>query len=417
MTWPSVPLGDVAPAQPSSIQFQDDFPIWHLTLDQIESGSGNIINKRIAPPSQSGSSSYIFDENNVLYSKLRPYLNKVVKPNECGIATTELVPLRPNSGLLDRSFLTYYLRSREFVAFATQSVAGVKMPRLMMDKFWKHRIPIPPLSEQRRIVAILDQADALRKKRAEADKATERILPALFYKMFGDPLKLTQSPNAKPLDEHAVEIQNGFACGDKNVPGGSPHLRMNNIDDRGTLNLDLVRTVPKEYDKYNYRLQDGDVLFMATNSQEKVGKACVFYQPDDETYLFSNHLVRLRILDKSLTPEFLASYLHLLWTKKYFQSIAKRWVNQATVSIHALKNIKIPVADRDTMVGYSSSFRTALTLVKKQQAATAELQKLFDVMSHKAFSGTLTAEWREAHMKELLQEIKEQARELRKASV
>ena len=50
-------------------------------------------------------------------------------------------------------------------------------------------VPVPPLSEQRRIVEILDQADTLRKKRVEADKIAERILPALFYKMFGDPVK------------------------------------------------------------------------------------------------------------------------------------------------------------------------------------------------------------------------------------
>lgn len=187
MKWGAAPLEVVAPAQASDLRFGPDEVVWHLTLDQVEAHTGRILEKLRRPFAEAGTSTFVFDDRNVLYSKLRPYLNKVVCPTEPGVATTELVPLRPDPRILDRNFLAYYLRSQRFLAFASSTVAGVKMPRVIMSKLREHEVPLPPISEQRRIVEILDQADALRKKRAEADAKAARILPALFYKMFGDP--------------------------------------------------------------------------------------------------------------------------------------------------------------------------------------------------------------------------------------
>jgi type I restriction enzyme, S subunit len=138
MKWRKIPLKLVAPAKAASVRFKADDPVWQLTLDQIEADTGNVVNKKVAPAKEAGTSTHGFDSGNVLYSKLRPYLNKVIRPHERGIATTELVPLRPNPAVLDADFLTYYLRSAPFVQFASQFVAGAKMPRVVMGKFWEH---------------------------------------------------------------------------------------------------------------------------------------------------------------------------------------------------------------------------------------------------------------------------------------
>jgi type I restriction enzyme S subunit len=100
-----------------------------------------------------GSSKCVFDQRHVLYSKLRPYLNKVVVPDAPGVGTSELIPLVPTERL-DREFLAYYLRSPEFVEFANANTRGANLPRIAMAEFWAHLIPIPPtLAEQRRVVA------------------------------------------------------------------------------------------------------------------------------------------------------------------------------------------------------------------------------------------------------------------------
>ena len=169
MEWPRYTLREMAPASPSRDTFNPDDTVWHLGLDQIESQTGVVLGKQRALVSEAGNSTFHFDQSHVLYSKLRPYLNKVVVPDEPGVATTELIPLQPHPHLVCREFLAYYLRSPAFLAYASQYVTGAKMPRVILDRFWSHEISLPPLSEQRRIVEILDHADRLRRLRAEAD--------------------------------------------------------------------------------------------------------------------------------------------------------------------------------------------------------------------------------------------------------
>ncbi|BAZ93748.1 restriction endonuclease S subunits [Thiohalobacter thiocyanaticus] len=166
-----------------------DESVWTLNLDQIESGTGKILEKISAPVAAAKNSTHWFDERHVLYSKLRPYLNKVVLPDQPGLATTELVPLLPDEKRLDRKYLAYYLRSRPFVNWVSAQVAGAKMPRVNMKVFWEHKIPLPPLKEQKRIAAILDKADSLRRKRQQAIQLADQFLRAVFLDMFGDPTR------------------------------------------------------------------------------------------------------------------------------------------------------------------------------------------------------------------------------------
>ena len=82
MKWKTCSLKKVAPSVAAKIMFNPDDDVWHLSLDQIESHTGEIIDKKLAPASTAGNSTYTFNKNNVLYSKLRPYLNKVVCPDD-----------------------------------------------------------------------------------------------------------------------------------------------------------------------------------------------------------------------------------------------------------------------------------------------------------------------------------------------
>jgi type I restriction enzyme S subunit len=161
--------------------------VWNLNLDQVESGTGRVLDRVRVRPDQLGPSTYPFEAGTVLYSKLRPYLNKVVVADEPGYATTELVPLRCDRDKVLPAYLAYFLRSPAFLTFASTVVAGAKMPRMVMSEFWKYRAPLPPLVEQRRIAAILDKADALRTKRREALAQLDRLAQSIFVQLFGDP--------------------------------------------------------------------------------------------------------------------------------------------------------------------------------------------------------------------------------------
>lgn len=154
--WDYECINSVAPESPAA--HVDDDQVWLLNLDMIESNTGNIIDKLVVPKSEV-ISAQPFDEGNVLFSKLRPYLNKVVYPKDKGYATTELVPLRPNQDKLNKIFFTYLLRSNQFVQFANDISSGTKMPRMPLKELREFKCILPPINLQERFAEIVRQAD------------------------------------------------------------------------------------------------------------------------------------------------------------------------------------------------------------------------------------------------------------------
>ena len=147
--WEVKAIKEVAPQKP----YKGDVPsingkYWLLNLDMIVPNTGEIIDKCYFEKEEIGNSTIAFDRTNVLYSKLRPYLNKVVIPNDIGYATTELVPLCPLVNVLNREFLAHLLRSYSFVSYINDKVAGAKMPRVSMDILRAFPVILPPLSLQ-----------------------------------------------------------------------------------------------------------------------------------------------------------------------------------------------------------------------------------------------------------------------------
>ena len=154
--WNTLPIKDVAPETPS-IEKQTG-KVWILNLDMIESNTGKVVEKVFENDSNLLSVAP-FDEGNVLYSKLRPYLNKVVIPDGKGYATTELVPLRPNQKLLNLTFFSHLLRGDDFVTYANSISTGTKMPRMPLNDLRKFQCILPPMEKQNEFEEIARQAD------------------------------------------------------------------------------------------------------------------------------------------------------------------------------------------------------------------------------------------------------------------
>ena len=154
--WPAKPISKVAPEQPSETKTTGS--VWLLNLDMIESNTGKIIEKVYEDDSKLLSVAP-FDEGNVLYSKLRPYLNKVVIPDGKGYATTELVPLRPNQELVNLTFFSHLLRGDDFVSYANGIATGTKMPRMPLNDLRKFNCILPPIQMQKEFEVIAEQAD------------------------------------------------------------------------------------------------------------------------------------------------------------------------------------------------------------------------------------------------------------------
>ena len=134
-----------------------DDSAWMLDLEDIEKDTGIVLQKIRKAERNAASTKHLFHKDQVLYSKLRPDLNKVVLADEDGYCTSEILPLEFERNILPQ-YARYYLMSPAFLGYANKCSYGVKMPRLGTADGKKAIISVPPLNEQKRIVAAIEQA-------------------------------------------------------------------------------------------------------------------------------------------------------------------------------------------------------------------------------------------------------------------
>ena len=165
-SWEWVRLGDMSNyGQCTSVDTADIDPdTWSLDLEEIEKGTGRLIERKTAAGKKSKSSKHVFTKGTLLYSKLRTYLNKVLVADMDGVCTSEIVPIELNGGV-NAEYVRLVLMSPYFLEYTASKGYGIKMPRVGTDDMKQSLIPLPPLDEQKRIV-----------KRVEELKSTVRTL-------------------------------------------------------------------------------------------------------------------------------------------------------------------------------------------------------------------------------------------------
>ena len=173
--WEWVRLGEIANyngrTNISPEQIESD--TWLLDLEDIEKDTSRIIYRAKYAERESKSTKSTFLKGDVLYGKLRPYLNKVVVADDDGVCTTEIVPI-VLFGSIDSHFLKWALKRSAFLDYVNSLMYGVKMPRLGTEQAIASIHALPPLAEQRRIVAKIDElmarCDELEKLKSERDR-------------------------------------------------------------------------------------------------------------------------------------------------------------------------------------------------------------------------------------------------------
>ena len=158
-TWKWVRLGEISTYSQTKKKINVaaiETPMWSLDLEDIEKESGKIIRRVMTIDRKISGEKIIFKKDQILYSKLRPYLKKILIAPDNGVCSSELVPF-DMIGNCDSRFIVYLLKSA-YVDFLINSVTyGVKMPRVGTDTMINLLIPLPPLAEQKRIVEKIEE--------------------------------------------------------------------------------------------------------------------------------------------------------------------------------------------------------------------------------------------------------------------
>lgn len=383
-SWPRVPLGDLV-VEERTQRSESDAPVWNLNLDQIEPDTGRVLERVRVPQEDLGPSTYPFAAGTVLYSKLRPYLNKVVVADEPGFATTELVPLRckPQKAMPD--YIAYFLRSAEFLSFANTVVAGAKMPRMVMSEFWKYQVPLPPLDEQRRIAAILDKADALRTKRREALAQLDRLTQSIFVAMFGDPeVNELRLPVAE-LQDLCSRVTDGTHQSPTWEQSGIPFLFISNIVG-GKVTFDTDKFISREtYEELTRRcrIEAGDVLYTTVGSY---GNTAIV--DGQREFCFQRHIAHIKPNPGLLDSVFCAVMLESNGVRRQVDRCA-RGVAQKTVNLSDLKTLRVFAPPIEMQREFRRRAEAALQIKDLHLQAMKHDEALFVSLQDRAFRGDL----------------------------
>jgi len=291
-----------------------------------------------------GNEKWLLRRGDILFSHINsiPYLGKcaIFDRDEEVIHGMNLLCLRPMKSVVYPKYLLYAIRTGQFRRQLEKYIKpAVNQASLAISDIKTIEIPMPPLSGQRRIAAILDKADAIRRKRQQAIQLADEFLRSVFLDMFGDPAR---NPKAWPkgtIRDLVSEVKYGTSKKANKTNGKYPILRMNNITYQGDLDLaDLKYVDLGENEETKYLAKKGDLLFNRTNSKDLVGKTTVY---DLESPMaIAGYLIRVRSNNKS-NPYYISAYLNSKHGKTTLYSICKNIIGMANINAQELQDIGI----------------------------------------------------------------------------
>jgi type I restriction enzyme S subunit len=385
--------GDRGKNYPSQKDFVDNgvpfINAGHIQNGEIDFESMNFISRKRFDLLGSGK----VKSGDILYC-LRGSLGKtaIIKDIQEGAIASSLVIIRPSEQIRTDYFYRY-LASPIGQAEIYKYDNGSSQPNLSAQSLKQYQLPLPPLEEQRRIAAILDKADGVRRKRKEAIRLTEELLKSTFLEMFGDPVTNPKGWRKISLGELLAEpLQNGAYFPKERyveAPDGVEMVHMSdafyNFVERG--NLKRVQVTSEEFEKY--KLIPNDVLIARRSlNYEGSAKPCLISETA-QPLIFESSLIRVRLNAEVIDSFFFFSYMLEPRARSayVFPNVTKSTIsgiNQA-----GLKRISVLAPPMSIQKKYRDIYETILGTQSNYQKDYENIDNLFNSLLQRAFRGEL----------------------------
>ncbi|NET62976.1 MAG: restriction endonuclease subunit S [Moorea sp. SIO1G6] len=389
--WVRSKLGKVAKIERESVKPENiQVGTTYIGLEHID-GEGMFSGVRSVDTGDIASNKFAFDSRHLLYGKLRPYLKKIARPNFNGICSTDILPILPGAHI-DRSFLYYYLRQPQYIELATTRSTGANLPRLSPKTLAEFPILFPPLEEQKRIAAILDKADSIRRKRKKAIALTEELLRSTFLDMFGDPVTNPKGWEIVKLGSQIEELKYGTnsKCSTLQRKKDIPVLRIPNIvgDKLSWNELKYTNLESKEISKLI--LKNDDLLFVRSNGNPEYIGRCALFEGNGKQAVYASYLIRARIKpDAQLYPGFIRDIISFPSFRSRLVREARTTAGNYNINIQGLSRLKLICPPMDNQKRYLTFNQTVSEHIVKQQKKLENSENLFNSLLQKAFRGEL----------------------------
>lgn len=306
---------------------------------------------------------------------------------EGAIATGEWLIVRPHRSALDARFAFHWLTSSTARREIRELVKGI---HLYPKDVTRLSIPLPPLEEQKRIAAILDQADELRRKRQRALDRLNQLGQAIFIEMFGEPSTNPMGWEVVTLDKLLLAVTNGLTR--RRTPGDvGSHivLRLRDIRDGEIDFSEVNRITLDQKEQQRFEATVGDLLFIRVNGNPEYVGRCAVLTHQGERIFFNDHVMRVRVNRDRVSPVFLQRLLSSPHGKREIARNRKTSAGQHTINQSGLGQVNVPLPPlevqrefEDRLLAIGAVRNPMLTSASRSELAFAALQ------SH-AFRGEL----------------------------
>lgn len=392
MSWTTAPLSEVcdivsgATPRTSVSDYWDGDIEWATPADLSKLPTLTIGStaRRITSAGLASCSATVLPAGSVLFSSRAPIGHVAI--NAVPMATNQgFKSLVPKPGVVDARYLAYWLRANK--AYLQSLGTGATFKEVSKSVVSRVRVPIPPLAEQQRIAAILDQADALRAKRRQSLALLDLLSRATFVHMFGDPGTWPARWPMGTIGDTVESVTYGSSARAGST-GVWPILRMGNLTMTGRLDLrDLKYLDLSDKDVPKHTVRRGDLLFNRTNSPELVGKSAVVQT--DMPLAYAGYLIRVRTTADH-TTDYLSGYLNSRHGKAVLRGMNKAIIGQANINAKELQAIRIALPPTELQQRWSGQVAAIETERSRLEANLATLDELFAPLQSRAFSEELT---------------------------
>jgi type I restriction enzyme S subunit len=357
----------------------------YVGLEHVEKESGRFADGFVPTPLNMLATNFRFTPKHVLYGKLRPYLNKVVLPNFDGVCTTEILTILPNEEKLDRTFLWAILLSPTFVNWATSQISGANLPRLDPKLLAEYEIPLPPLTEQKRIASLLRRADRLRHLRRTARDLGESLLQSVFLEMFGDALtgKNPKIPLV-PLETLCTKITDGTHVTPTYVESGVPFISIKDLTSTpGKIDFSNTKFISREEHEKISKLSNverNDILYTKVGSY---GIAQIV-DTDREFSIFVS--VTLLKPDKSkILPKFFEVVMNSSFVKKQADMLVSG-IGVPDLHLREIKTFQIPLPPLSLQEEFAGVAARVESLRGRMSEGERQVEGLFESLLAESFA-------------------------------
>lgn len=386
MSWPKVALGElvqpISKWNPSS-DAPDEY-LSYIDIASVDQERKQVVgHQRVLGAEAPSRARQLVEQGDVLVSTVRPNLNAVAfvgSEHQGATASTGFSVLRASPKKLDGRFLYHWSKHPRFVEMLTKRATGQSYPAVS-DKIIKEtEIPLPPLEEQKRIAAILDKADDLRRLRRHAIERLDTLSQSIFGE-HQDELDLAPTK----LSDVCEKITDGTHQSPKWADDGVPFLFVSNIRNQ-VIDFNTEKFITDEtYDALtrNTKVEPGDVLYTSVGSY---GHTAIV--PPDVKFLFQRHIAHIKPNAYKVDSTYLMFLLESPQVKAQADRLATG-IAQKTVTLGALKSFIVKIPSLSIQQTMSSKLMKVKQQFAVQKRELDHLETLFASLQQRAFRGEL----------------------------